>query len=188
VGEIDVNQPKMQSLKVTSRRLSTIARALRARKNTPLPSLTVSPTINIPRFYSKDKGGKDKKHAPVKSKETKKTKSISQDPEVDENAEFDFDEWKNQGEDLMQNYKKEIGMLRSTRANPSLLEPITIQHQGTHLKLDQVAQITVKDAQTLIVIVHQDDLMTAVDKAIRSSSLGLNPRIEDRIIKVPVPK
>ncbi|RKO91524.1 ribosome recycling factor, partial [Blyttiomyces helicus] len=86
-------------------------------------------------------------------------------------------------------YKKEVGAVRLGRASPGLLEPVMVTHKGSRVPLSKIAQVSVKDAQTLLVIVNEDELVSAVDTAIRSADLNLNPQKDDRnVLRVPIPK
>ncbi|KAL2911964.1 hypothetical protein HK105_208574 [Polyrhizophydium stewartii] len=85
--------------------------------------------------------------------------------------------------------KKELSAIRLGRASPALLDAVKFTHQGTTTQLSNIAQINVKDAQTLMVVVSDEQLLRPAEKAIRDSSLGFNPQVVPPLgIKVAVPK
>lgn len=80
-----------------------------------------------------------------------------------------------------------LAKLRTGRAHPSLLETISVVYYGNTTPLNQVANITVEDARTLLVTPWDKGMVQAVDKAIRTSDLGLNPATAGMVIRVPLP-
>jgi ribosome recycling factor len=84
--------------------------------------------------------------------------------------------------------RKEFAGLRTGRASASLLEPITVPAYGSELPLNQVATVSVPEARLLAVQVWDRGMVSAVEKAIRSSDLGLNPATEGTMIRVPIPE
>ena len=80
-----------------------------------------------------------------------------------------------------------LGKLRTGRAHPSLLEAVSVLYYGNATPLNQVANITVEDARTLAVTPWEKSMATTIDKAIRSSDLGLNPISLGTVIRVPLP-
>jgi len=84
--------------------------------------------------------------------------------------------------------KREFGGLRTGRASASLLEPITVSAYGSQMPLSQLATISVPESRMISVQVWDKDQVTAVDKAIRESDLGLNPRVEGQVLRLPIPE
>jgi ribosome recycling factor len=84
--------------------------------------------------------------------------------------------------------RKEFGGLRTGRASASLLEPIMVPAYGAEMPLNQVSTVSVPEARMLSVQVWDKSLVKAVEKAIRSSDLGLNPAVEGNLIRVPIPE
>ncbi|HEX5321841.1 MAG TPA: ribosome recycling factor [Stellaceae bacterium] len=83
--------------------------------------------------------------------------------------------------------RKEFGGLRTGRASASLLEPIQVNAYGNMTPLPQLASINVPESRMITVQVWDRGNVKAVDKAIRESSLGLNPQTEGQLIRVPIP-
>ncbi|WLF84933.1 ribosome recycling factor [Moraxella sp. ZY210820] len=85
-------------------------------------------------------------------------------------------------ESLEQGFAK----VRTGRANPSILNGVMVSYYGSDVPLNQVASIGVEDSRTLIVQPFERNMVSAIDKAIRESDLGLNPISADAI-RVPLP-
>lgn len=83
--------------------------------------------------------------------------------------------------------KKELSGLRTGRANPTMLETVTVEAYGTHMPLNQVGTVSVPEPRLLTVQVWDAGMAKAVEKAIRDAGLGLNPQGEGQLIRVPVP-
>jgi ribosome recycling factor len=84
--------------------------------------------------------------------------------------------------------RKELQGLRTGRASASLLEPITVEAYGSEMPLTQVATVNVPEPRMLTVQVWDRGLVKAVEKAIRNSSLGLNPSVDGQLLRVPLPE
>lgn len=77
--------------------------------------------------------------------------------------------------------------IRTGRAHPSLLDSIMVPYYGANTPLKQLANIVAEDARTLAITVFDKELTKAVDKAIMTSDLGLNPMSAGTVIRVPLP-
>jgi ribosome recycling factor len=84
--------------------------------------------------------------------------------------------------------KKELAGVRAGRATTSMLEPVIVEAYGAEMPLAQCATITVADARMLQVQVWDRGLTKAVEKAIRSANLGLNPQVEGQVMRLPLPE
>lgn len=76
--------------------------------------------------------------------------------------------------------------VRTGRAHPAMLKDVMVPYYGADTPLMQVANVGVEDARTLIVQPYERTMIAAIDKAIRTSDLGLNPITGD-VIRVPLP-
>ena len=83
--------------------------------------------------------------------------------------------------------KGELTKLRTGRAHTSLLDHITVDYYGTETALNQVATVSVADARMLTVTPWEKNMVQAVEKAIMTSNLGLNPATSGTVIRVPLP-
>lgn len=83
--------------------------------------------------------------------------------------------------------KNDLAKLRTGRAHPGLLEHIKVPYYGNDTPLSQVANINVSDARTLLVTPWEKTMVQAVEKAIMTAGLGLNPATSGNAIRVPLP-
>ncbi|HET6469823.1 MAG TPA: ribosome recycling factor [Geminicoccaceae bacterium] len=102
--------------------------------------------------------------------------------------EPDLDELSKRMDGAVEVLRKELQGLRTGRASPSLLEPITVHAYDTEMPMNQVGTIGVPEPRMLTVQVWDRGLVKAVEKAIRSSNLGLNPSVDGSLIRVPLPE
>ena len=83
--------------------------------------------------------------------------------------------------------KQDLTKIRTGRAHPSLLDQVSVSYYGTDTPLSQVANVTAEDAQTLKITPWDKSMISAIEKAILSSDLGLNPVTAGIDIRVPLP-
>lgn len=88
----------------------------------------------------------------------------------------------------IESLKGELAKVRTGRAHPSLLEHITVDYYGSETPLNQIASIGVEDARTLTVTPWESPMVQAVEKAIMTSDLGLNPNSAGTVIRIPMPQ
>ena len=84
--------------------------------------------------------------------------------------------------------KNEFGGLRTGRASPALLDPVTVEAYGNVVPISQVGTISTPEARMLTVQVWDKGLAKAVDKAIRDAGLGLNPQMDGQLLRIPLPE
>ncbi len=77
--------------------------------------------------------------------------------------------------------------IRTGRAHPSILDSIMVDYYGSETAINQVANITVEDARSLMISPWEKNMMGAIEKAIMMSDLGLNPSNNGDVIRVPMP-
>jgi ribosome recycling factor len=83
--------------------------------------------------------------------------------------------------------KEEFGSLRTGRASPSLLDQIHVEAYGSQLPINQVGAVSVPEPRMITVSVWDRGLVVSVEKAIRSSDLGLNPVVDGQTLRIPIP-
>ncbi len=84
--------------------------------------------------------------------------------------------------------KNELSGLRTGRASASLLDPIVVDVYGSSMPLNQLATVSVPEARLISVQVWDRSTAGAVERAIRESSLGLNPVVEGTSMRIPIPE
>lgn len=87
----------------------------------------------------------------------------------------------------IESLKNNLNKVRTGRAHPSLLDNITVDYYGAATPLNQVGNITVPDSRTIAVTVFDKSMISAVEKAILTSDLGLNPQSQGTLIRIPLP-
>jgi ribosome recycling factor len=103
-------------------------------------------------------------------------------------ADFDLVDIKRRMQGAVQAFKHDLGGLRTGRASASMLDPIQVDAYGAMMPLNQVATVSVPEPRMLSVQVWDRSMVMAVDKAIRESSLGLNPQTEGQIVRIRIPE
>ncbi len=83
--------------------------------------------------------------------------------------------------------KSNLSKIRTGRAQPAILDAVTVDYYGSSVPLRQLAQVNVEDARTLAVSVFDKSAISAVEKGIMNSGLGLNPVTAGTSIRVPLP-
>ena len=83
--------------------------------------------------------------------------------------------------------KTDLAKIRTGRAHTSLLDTIMVPYYGSDVPLSQVANVSVSDARTLSVSPWEKDMVAAIEKAIMSSDLGLNPTTVGTTMRIPLP-
>lgn len=101
---------------------------------------------------------------------------------------FDIADIKRRMEASIGVLKHELGGLRTGRASASLLDPIHVDAYGASMPLSQVATVSIPEPRLISVQVWDRGMVSAVEKAIRESSLGLNPQTEGQVIRLRIPE
>jgi ribosome recycling factor len=83
--------------------------------------------------------------------------------------------------------KSQMSKVRTGRAHPSILDGVKVSYYGVDTPLKQLANITTEDSRTLAITVFDKSTSGAVEKAIMTSDLGLNPAAAGAVIRVPLP-
>lgn len=103
-------------------------------------------------------------------------------------SELNMTDLRKRMEGAIEVLRKEFAGLRTGRASASLLEPITVAAYGSEVPLNQVGTVSVPEPRMLSVQVWDKGLVRAVEKAIRTADLGLNPAVDGTLIRVPIPE
>ena len=84
-------------------------------------------------------------------------------------------------------FRKELSHVRTGRAHTALLEGITVDYYGAKTPLNQLATLSAPEPTLLVVQPYDKSVIGAIEKAIKSSDLGLNPLNDGKLIRVPIP-
>lgn len=102
--------------------------------------------------------------------------------------EPDLDSIERRMNGAVESLRHEFAGLRTGRASTSLLDPITVEVYGATMPINQVGSISVPEPRMLSVSVWDRGSVSAVEKAIRNSGLGVNPVVDGTLIRIPIPE
>jgi len=87
----------------------------------------------------------------------------------------------------VQVFQADLKKLRTGRAHPSLVEHLKVDYYGNDVPLQQVANISIEDARTIVVSPWEKTMVQPIEKAIHKSDLGLTPMTAGTVIRIPLP-
>ena len=102
--------------------------------------------------------------------------------------DLDLDDLERRMDGAMTALRQEFLTLRTGRASGSMLEPVMVEAYGAMTPINQVGTVNVPEPRMITVNVWDKALIGAVEKAIRSSGLGINPVVDGPIIRLPIPE
>jgi ribosome recycling factor len=83
--------------------------------------------------------------------------------------------------------RRELTGVRTGRASINILDTVQVEAYGSHVPVNQVASLSVPEPTLIVAQPFDPSLMGAIEKAIRSSNLGLNPTNDGKVVRVPIP-
>ena len=86
-----------------------------------------------------------------------------------------------------EHFRKELGMLRTGRANIGIFEEIKVSYYGVMTPVNQVATLKVPEPTLVLIQPYDPSMLEPVDKAIRGSDFGFNPLNDGKVLRVPIP-
>lgn len=90
-------------------------------------------------------------------------------------------------EKAVDDFRKEAATIRTGRANATLLDNVRVDYHGTPMPLNQLGSMTVPDPTMIVISPWDPSAVPLIDKAIRTSELGLNPTNDGKVVRVPIP-
>src|SRR5271167_1367415 len=90
-------------------------------------------------------------------------------------------------EKAVEDFRREMAATRTGRANVHMIDTVSVDYYGSQMPLNQIAQIHAPEPQMITVQPFDTSQLGAVEKAIRSADLGLNPMNDGKLVRVPVP-
>jgi len=90
-------------------------------------------------------------------------------------------------EKAVEDFRKELATLRTGRAHVSLLDHVRVDYHGTPMPLNQLGTMAVPDPMMIVISPWDPSAAALIDKAIRTSDLGLNPSSDGKVVRVPIP-
>lgn len=98
-----------------------------------------------------------------------------------------LDEVKDKVKKLNEEFKKDISKFRTGRASVSVLDGIMVEYYGTPTPINQVATLSVPDANLIVIQPWDPNIINDIEKVIRSSNVDMNPISDGKVIKLPIP-
>ena len=90
-------------------------------------------------------------------------------------------------EKAVEDFRKELATTRTGRANVTLLDHIRVDYHGTSMPVNQLGTLSVPEPTMIVISPWDPSAVPLIDKAIRTSDLGLNPTNDGKIVRVPIP-
>lgn len=87
----------------------------------------------------------------------------------------------------IQNFNQELDTIRAGRANPHMLDKITVEYYGADTPLNQVANITIPEARMIVIQPWDSNTLKSIEKAIQASDLGINPANDGKVLRLNLP-
>jgi len=98
-----------------------------------------------------------------------------------------FAEVKKRMDGHIEHVRRELGGVRTGRASVNILDTVQVEAYGSTVPLNQVASLSIPEPALIVAQPFDPSLMGAVEKAIRSANLGLNPANDGKVVRIPVP-
>lgn len=98
-----------------------------------------------------------------------------------------FAEVKKRMDGQIDHVRRELAGVRTGRASVTILDSVHVDAYGSHVPLNQVASLSVPEPTLLVAQPFDPSLMGAIEKAIRSANLGLNPTNDGKVVRIPIP-
>jgi len=90
-------------------------------------------------------------------------------------------------EKAVEDFRKDLTSVRTGRANVALLDHVRVDYHGTPMPINQLGTLHVPDPMTIVISPWDPGAVGPIDKAIRTSDLGLNPTNDGKVLRVPIP-
>src|SRR5580698_9135705 len=90
-------------------------------------------------------------------------------------------------EKAVDDFRKELATIRTGRANATLLDNVRVDYHGTPMPVNQLGSMSVPDPMMIVISPWDPSAVALIDKAIRTSDLGLNPTNDGKVVRVPIP-
>ena len=90
-------------------------------------------------------------------------------------------------EKAVEDFRKELAGVRTGRASVTLLDHIRVDYHGTSMPVNQLGTLAVPEPTTIVISPWDPGALALIDKAIRTSDLGLNPTNDGKVVRVPIP-
>ena len=90
-------------------------------------------------------------------------------------------------EKAVEDFRKELSSVRTGRANVAVLDHVRVDYHGTSMPINQLGTLNVPDPAMIVISPWDPGAVPLIDKAIRTSDIGLNPTNDGKVVRVPIP-
>ena len=90
-------------------------------------------------------------------------------------------------EKAVEDFRKELAGVRTGRASVAILDHIRVDYHGTSMPVNQLGSLSVPEPMSIVISPWDPSAVALIDKAIRTSDLGLNPTNDGKVVRVPIP-
>ena len=84
-------------------------------------------------------------------------------------------------------FQANLASTRTGRASVHMLDQIKVEYYGTHMPINQLAQVSTPEAQLILIAPFDPTIVKEIEKALQGADLGLNPQSDGKVIRIPVP-
>src|SRR5437016_14639642 len=98
-----------------------------------------------------------------------------------------YSQLKSRMDKAVEDFRKAMASTRTGRASVHMMDSVSVDYYGSQMPLNQIAQVHAPEAQLITVQPFDPSSTAAIEKAIRSAELGLNPMNDGKLIRIPVP-
>ena len=87
----------------------------------------------------------------------------------------------------LEHVRKELSGVRTGRASVTILDPVQVEAYGSLMPMNQVAQLSIPEPSLIVAQPFDPTMLTAIERAMQKSNLGLNPSSDGKVIRIPLP-
>jgi ribosome recycling factor len=84
-------------------------------------------------------------------------------------------------------FQANLASTRTGRASVHMLDQIKVEYYGTHMPINQLAQVSTPEAQLILISPFDPTIVKEIEKALQGADLGLNPQSDGKVIRIPIP-
>ncbi len=89
-------------------------------------------------------------------------------------------------EKSIESLKKDFAGIRTGKANPNVLNGITVEYYGSQMPINQIANVSAPDPQSIVIKPYDKSVLRGIEKAIQTANLGFNPLNDGDLIRIPI--
>lgn len=86
----------------------------------------------------------------------------------------------------IESMKKDFQAIRTGKANPSILNTVSVEYYGSMMPINQVASVSAPDPRTIVIKPYDKSLLKTIERAIQAANLGFNPLNDGEVVRIPI--